>query len=115
MQNYDWPGNIRELKNYVRRAVLFCRTQELTPNDILPHMRGAILRREARCWETEQRSEAASNDSLIYRVAASEKTMIQEALSQYGHNRTATAKALGLSRAGLYKKLRKYGLLDRLV
>jgi len=33
----------------------------------------------------------------------------------YGHNRTATAKSLGLNRAGRYKKLRKYGLLDRLV
>ena len=46
------------------------------------------------------------------RVAQSEKEMLREALEANGNNRTQTAKALGISRVGLYKKLRRLGLID---
>ncbi len=110
LKAYDWPGNIRELKNYVRRAVLFCRTQELTPKDVLPYM-AATQQRKAQPCEVRQSPDSRSDDSLNHRVAASEKAMLEEALRKNGNNRTVTARDLGLSRAGLYKKMRRYALL----
>jgi transcriptional regulator with PAS, ATPase and Fis domain len=45
-------------------------------------------------------------------VAITEQELLARALEQHGHNRTATAKALGISRVGLYKKLKKYGIFE---
>ncbi len=113
LKSYDWPGNIRELKNYVRRAVLFCRTGELTPKDLTPHLSEAVRRREAADRNREEIPRTDPGGLLTDRIAASEKAMLEEALGKHNNNRTATAKALGLSRVGLYKKMRKHGMIDR--
>ncbi len=109
LKRYAWPGNIRELKNHIRRAVLFCENGELTMNDLSP----AILRAQF-CESAESPDAGVSRNSwtLSDRVAQSEKEMLQEALRAHDNNRTATAKALGLSRVGLYKKLRRLGILQ---
>ncbi len=109
LKRYSWPGNIRELKNHIRRAVLFCENGELTTGDLSP----AILR--AQYCESADFSEAGglrNTWTLSDRVAQSEKEMLKEALRAHDNNRTATAKALGLSRVGLYKKLRRLGILQ---
>jgi DNA-binding NtrC family response regulator len=113
LKQYDWPGNIRELKNYIRRAVLFCRGGELSPKDLAPHLSSAVHRRDSAHPPIERFAVVDSGGSLTDRVAASEKAMLEEALRQHHNNRTATAKALGLSRVGLYKKMRKYGMIDQ--
>lgn len=115
LKHYDWPGNIRELKNYIRRAVLFCRKGELSPKDLAPHLLGALRRRDAAHHQEQEAAKLDSGSSLTERIAASEKAMLEEALRKHCNNRTATAKALGLSRVGLYKKMRKYGMIDRRV
>ncbi len=108
LKTYPWPGNIRELKNHIRRAVLFCEGEQLTVNDLSP----AILRAQFfEPGEPERANSARGGWTLSDRVAQSEKEMLQEALRAHDNNRTATAKALGLSRVGLYKKLRRLGIL----
>ncbi len=108
LKRYPWPGNIRELKNHIRRAVLFCEDSQLTVNDLSP----AIIRAQFRESCEQQTSGGSSNGwTLSDRVAQSEKEMLQEALRAHDNNRTATAKALGLSRVGLYKKLRRLGIV----
>lgn len=108
LKQYSWPGNIRELKNHIRRAVLFCEKERLTANDLSP----AILRAQFQESRDPTRSTKASKGwTLSDRVAQSEKEMLQEALRAHDNNRTATAKALGLSRVGLYKKLRRLGII----
>ena len=106
LRSHEWPGNLRELKNHLRRAVLFCNNDELTVND-LPHKvihsqfaPAALNRPPKSSWK------------LVERVAQSEKEMLRIALESNGNNRTQTAKALGISRVGLYKKLRRLGLID---
>ncbi len=110
LQRYNWPGNIRELKNYIRRAILFCRSGELTRVDLAPHLIEASAG-----GPSAERSAAAGKPNehapLTQRVAHSERMMLEEALRKFDNNRTATATALGLSRVGLYKKLKRHGML----
>lgn len=103
---YDWPGNIRELKNHVGRAVLFSHNGQLTPNDLAPNILEATEH-----GPVEKRS-FRSGSTLSERVANTEQEMLTRALEEHGHNRTATARALGISRVGLYKKMKKYGMLE---
>jgi transcriptional regulator with PAS, ATPase and Fis domain len=103
---YDWPGNIRELKNHVGRAVLFSHNGQLTPADLAPN----IL--EATEHGPVEKRQLRSGNTLSERVASTEHEMLARALEEHGHNRTATAKALGISRVGLYKKMKKYGMLE---
>lgn len=106
LRAHDWPGNLRELKNHLRRAVLFCNNEELTVND-LPHK---VIKSQFAPPTTRKPQE--SSWKLVERVAQSEKEMLKHALEANGNNRTQTARALGISRVGLYKKLRRLGLIN---
>jgi len=107
LKRYRWPGNLRELKNHLRRAVLFCENGILTVNDIAPK----VL--QAQFTDPGNDDVACSRRSwtLADRVALNERDLLEQALKENGQNRTRTAKALGLSRVGLYKKLRRLGLM----
>ncbi|MEE8453086.1 MAG: sigma 54-interacting transcriptional regulator, partial [Thermoguttaceae bacterium] len=110
LKSYGWPGNIRELKNHIRRAVLFCRSSELTPEDLAPHLVQALREAESAKSAPEQ-TESPEDATLFERVAQSEREMLEEALRENNQNRTTTARMLGLSRVGLYKKMKKYGMI----
>lgn len=105
---HDWPGNLRELKNHLRRAVLFSDNDELTVND-LPHK---VIQAQFTPAALRRHTPESSSWKLVERVAQSEKEMLRAALEANDNNRTQTAKALGISRVGLYKKLRRLGLID---
>lgn len=104
LRRHRWPGNLRELKNHIRRAVLFCEGDELTVNDLSASVVRSQLEPQTNGRETER------GWSLADRIARSERDLLEQALKANGHNRTRTAKALGISRVGLYKKLRRLGL-----
>jgi len=106
IKRYNWPGNIRELKNHVRRAVLFCKQGELTPNDLPEVIRQA--------GQQAVKSEPVLEipQTLSQRVATDEQRILEQALREHGFHRSDTAKALGISRVGLYKKMKRYGILD---
>lgn len=105
LKSYRWPGNIIELKNHIRRAVLFCRTEELSPGDLAPQLLAAVPASQP----TEEHPRVAI--SLFEQVATTEQEILQDALRAHNFRRTATAQALGISRVGLYKKMKKYGML----
>jgi len=106
LRSYDWPGNIRELKNHVGRAVLFSHNGQLTPADLAPKFL------EATEHAPVERRRLRSGSTLSERVASTEHEMLVRSLEEHGQNRTATARALGISRVGLYKKMKKYGMLE---
>ena len=106
LKTYHWPGNIRELKNQVQRSVLFCDDRSLKVNDLSQ----VILK--AQFDAIEETFDESDATSLADRVACNERQILEEALRQNGNNRTATARSLGISRVGLYKKMRKYGMLE---
>ena len=99
---YRWPGNIRELENELMRALAFCR-DSITVADLSPHVAGDA---EAALTTLED------PDSLTLRprVERLERALLKEALSRSTGNQTKAAEALGLSRFGLQKKLRRYGM-----
>ncbi len=91
---YDWPGNIRELRNVIERAVLLCDGPQLGPQLLPPEIAGAA-------------SPASSGGSAL---EGYEKAMIVRALRECGWNQTRAAKSLGISRDNLRYRMKKYGI-----
>jgi DNA-binding NtrC family response regulator len=99
---YRWPGNVRELENEILRAAAFAGPR-ITVADLSPHVAAGA---------DGAAPDDGGLDSLLLRprIERLERTLIREALTQHGGNQTRAAEALGLSRFGLQKKLRRYGL-----
>lgn len=98
LEAYYWPGNVRELRNEVTRAVLFAR------NGIIdPHTLSITIKNER-----GQQHSTNSPYGLAGEVACTEQAAIERMLKIHHFNRTATAKALGISRVTLYNKIRRY-------
>jgi DNA-binding NtrC family response regulator len=93
LSNYHWPGNIRELRHSVEKAVIMADSTVLGPSDFVFNtlLKGAIS------------SENTTLDEM-------EKKMISEALVKYDNNMSAVAAQLGITRQTLYNKLKKYDL-----
>lgn len=92
---YPWPGNVRELENVICRALVL-ETTDVLQKDNLP----------ADLW---QRAAPPSEPAPVVPLAEVERRAIANALEQSGRNLTQTAKALGISRGTLHRKLKEYG------
>jgi two-component system response regulator HupR/HoxA len=86
--------------------VLFSHDGQLTPSDLAP----TILEATEHGGSHKQNFRAGT--TLSDKVANTEQELLARALEEHGNNRTATAKALGISRVGLYKKMKKYGMIE---
>ena len=100
---YYWSGNARQLENEVKRLVASVRAKTITEEQITLQIPS-----QAAQAATEFRPE--QGQSLFTAIDALERHMIQEALKQTGGNKLKAAQALGLSRQGLIKKLKKFDL-----
>ncbi|NYE04951.1 PAS domain S-box-containing protein [Bacillus niacini] len=107
--NYDWPGNVRELENILGRAMIFMNYNETFINiHHLPELRPKKMGTEP---QVSANSEPIQQDrSLTAMVEDYETEIIQQTLQRFNGNKTAAAKALGLSVRNLYYKLEKYKL-----
>jgi two-component system response regulator HupR/HoxA len=98
---YDFPGNVRELENMIERALaLTGGDAAITPNLLPEKVQGSTRVREA----------AEGAGTLKGAVDLLERQMIIEALEKYGGNKTQAALALGLSRVGFQKMLKRHSL-----
>jgi DNA-binding NtrC family response regulator len=99
-----WTGNIRQLENVLQQAVLVSSGPVLLPE----HLPGTLLGPAP-----GPRPEGGAPDSALTETCDDlERSLIRQALLNNGDNRVRTARALGISRVTLYKKLKKYGLLS---
>lgn len=93
--NYDYPGNIRELHNILEHAFVLCKGRELTPADLPPSL-------------SFSSSTAPVPPNQSGRLHDVETQTILDALKQHHWNKTRAAKALGIDRTTLWRKLKQY-------
>jgi DNA-binding NtrC family response regulator len=99
LTRYAWPGNIRELRNVLERVLLLAADADaVEPAHLPPEIQSAAGGAPAGAAEGE------------LSLAAAERAHILRVLALSGHNKVQAARALGISRATLYGKLRDYGL-----
>jgi Nif-specific regulatory protein len=102
MQSYDWPGNVRELQNEVQRLVIQADDNGfITPDLLSPHVK------RAPGMVDKIRPEKGTLKQMMDQV---ERWLLIEALREHQNNKTVAAKALGITREGLHKKLRQFVL-----
>jgi DNA-binding NtrC family response regulator len=107
---YWWPGNVRQLKNEIQRAVAMSAPGgTIEPAHLSPELGTARL--PGGTFPGRRPSPGAVN--LASAVEQVEREMIQAALDRSGGNISETARVLGLTRRGLYLKLRRLGLESR--
>ena len=101
LQNYSWPGNIRELRNFAENLVVLKRGQEITPLDLDPR------------FTTVFSSESSVNSGKpSLSKEENEKNLLRNALLEAHGNRTKAADLLGISRRTLHRKLERWPELD---
>ena len=103
LEAYSWPGNVRELRNAMERAALLCRGDLIVPEH-LP----AKIRPGARALSATESADAIKLDEV-------ETQAVLQTLRKNDFNRTATAKALGISRRALIYKLQRLRELGQIV
>ncbi|TYO97696.1 two-component system NtrC family response regulator/two-component system response regulator AtoC [Geothermobacter ehrlichii] len=110
LKNYHWPGNIRELRNTIERALLFCNGSQLEPDD-LP---AELFADADGCTVKTDRSMPAitAGESLRDFLEKAEKAAIHNALIEARGIQAQAARRLGISRSNLQYKLKKYHLGD---
>jgi DNA-binding NtrC family response regulator len=107
---YWWPGNVRQLKNEIQRAVaLSAPGGSIEPSHLSPEIGATRLPTVG----TISARRTAKPTTLATAVEQIERDMIQAALDQARGNISETARTLGLTRRGLYLKLRRLGLESR--
>jgi two-component system response regulator AtoC len=109
--NYKWPGNIRELKNTIRRAALVAVSDQITPADILLEQTGSGQNTGVPMHEDLVSSVMDGTISLkgmVNKVASEiEKELIKKALLKTGGNKSKAAKLLKIERVTLYAKIKE--------
>lgn len=112
LEAYRWPGNIRELRNVIERAVALCSDDYIGLGDLPEALCSAALCTPARSPLPFQSEGRPSRSALRHAKGKAEAALIMEALRKHGNNRLRAALELGISRRTLYKKLHRYGLME---
>ena len=100
LTTYDFPGNVRELENLIERAFAMGAREQISLNDLPSLSRGAVA----------PMTPAEAPGSLPT-LAVVEKDLILKALAVFQNDKEAVARALGLSRRTIYRRLKEYGVL----
>ncbi len=95
LEEYSWPGNIRELAHSVERAVILCKGMVLRPGDFTPYFRNIPVQKR--------------EEDLI-KIDDYEKAAINSALGRHNGNLSRAAEDLGVARSTLYRKIANLGI-----
>jgi two-component system, NtrC family, response regulator HydG len=102
--NYSWPGNIREVKNVIRRAVLLSKGEALDKNALPQEIVFSTV------LQQETNGDPASENDLKSQTGKTEKEIIMATLQKAKYNKSKAAKMLNIDRRTLYNKLKLYGI-----
>jgi DNA-binding NtrC family response regulator len=99
LRSHNWPGNIRELRNAIERAVIICSGEEIQRHHLAP-------------YPVDQRERARKEDTITLPIGTPieevERRMILRTLEKTGNNKTRAASLLRISLKTLHNKLRLY-------
>lgn len=106
LEEYDWPGNVRQLENVIERALVLAEGAVLRESD-LPFLAGGV--------EPTSGAKAGSGlptggVDLDKAVDGVEERLVRQALDQAGGVKAEAARLLGINKSNLYYKLKKYGI-----
>lgn len=97
IKNYDWPGNVRELRNVVERSYYLCESNNITEE----HLYDYIVNKKDR---------KTICDKKVLTIEEIEKESIIKAIEQSNGDLVKAAKMLNISRATIYRKVKKYSI-----
>lgn len=100
--NYRYPGNVRELENILEHARIICQEKTIQPRHLPEYLQ---IRR------TTRKPPAKRSFRPLHASDAEERENIISVLQQHNGHRTRTAKALGMERTTLWRKIKKYGII----
>jgi DNA-binding NtrC family response regulator len=100
LMNHNWPGNVRQLENAIRRGVLLA-------NDLIDVGHLALSAEQNAAAESSGQMVIAGEMTVFKRA---EREAIMAMLEQTGGNKLETAKRLGIGRQTLYTKIKAYGI-----
>ena len=101
LKEYQWKGNVRELRNLVERLLIMCRNDPITGRDLPDYI-------TRRAGEGEPRLLGLGNWKEF--KAQSEKAFFEEKLKEFDYNVAKTAREIGLPRSNLYQKIESLGI-----
>jgi two-component system response regulator AtoC len=113
LMEYHWPGNVRELRNILERAAILCDGGLITAEHLALTSEPGVARAPAPPVGEDAPIEpppAAFDPSTDGVLRSMERSMIEQALQNARFNKSKAAQALGLTRAQLYVRMRRYGL-----
>lgn len=102
-----WPGNIRQLRNWIERAVNLAKTEILTINEF-PEIKGNGI--EPFSPQKDPFQSKYSNESSMFRLDEMEREVIRRVLHECNFNLTKASRKMGIGRTTLYRKMKKYEL-----
>jgi DNA-binding NtrC family response regulator len=94
LEEYHWPGNIRELAHNIERAVILCKSGVISPDDFVFRVRPS----------------PAGADETTFRLEDYDKKAVSGALSRHNGNLSKAAEELGIARSTLYRKISRFGI-----
>ncbi len=100
LSRHSWPGNVRELRNVIERAVILEKSDQITPASLIIEYYGP----------QQQDKEPEALDAQDFSLEGAERRLIARVLKQTGWQRTEAAALLGISRATLYAKVKRYDI-----
>lgn len=112
LEDYCWPGNVRQLRNVVERAVAVCEDELIEVEDLPAQLLANDEAAVADATQPAARLGGAGFRSLPDRVRAFEIELIRAAMQQAHGNQAQAARILGVPRRTLANKVHAYGLLD---
>jgi len=103
--NYDWPGNVRQLRNTIEKMVIFCHTKEINYTDVMN-----ALEMDSGVDQNNLKENSMEVLTLKNAIHNFERKYLLTILHEHNGKINETALALGIDRSNLFKKMRKYGL-----
>jgi DNA-binding NtrC family response regulator len=100
---YDYPGNVRELENIIRRAIILCRGDQIEPQHLAPEVRGAVHSPEQSDLDDFQSAKARAIETF-------ERVYLTNILRKCGGIVSRASDYSGLSERNFHEKLKRYGI-----